>query len=89
MAQTQILPVSATWTLIPGTATSVTLSPNGRSVDMRVATTTTTASPPGAGINGHLLPNFAQLFQRSAGEGLWVRENSSAVGLSVCYTESA
>jgi hypothetical protein len=87
MAQTLILATSETWALIPGTSAVVTLSPNGRAIDMRVATTVDTSTPPGAGINGHLLPSHAVLFQRAAGEGLWVREIGSGGGL--CYTEGA
>lgn len=89
MAVTQILSVGTSWVLIPGTASTVTLSTNGRSVDMRAATTATTGTPPSAGINGHLLTDVAQLFSRAAGEGIWVRENSSATGLNVCFTEGA
>lgn len=89
MAATQSLSVGTSWTLIPGTASVVTVSPAAdmHELGIRIAATNSTVTPPVAEISGHLIPDTGLLWSRGSGEGVWVR--ATAAGFAINFTEGA
>jgi hypothetical protein len=87
MAQTQRLAVTDAWALVPGTAATVTISPDDGVIHMRIATTNSAVTPPAVNIEGHPVPLMGERYQRGAGESLWVRASSFSDGMSISFTE--